>query len=96
MCRSMITVLLLSALSVASGCSSSGRNSGAEKSDAQAASVECVSYERELRACLSAVGAPVKAADAFAASLSQRDEAARLRMESECARSRVSLRASCK
>jgi hypothetical protein len=95
MCRATMTFLLLGALSLAPACSSS-KTAGSEKSDAKAATVECVSYERELRACLAAVGAPVAPADAFAAALSQRDEAARLRLESECARNRVSLRATCK
>ena len=92
----MIRALLYCApLSFALACSG-GRASAPETRDSGPPLVECTSYERELRACFAAVGAPSLAADTLAATLSQRDEAARLQMESACARDRVRLRTSCK
>jgi hypothetical protein len=82
-------------LSFALACSS-GRPADLEKPDASPLLTECASYERELRACFAAVGAPSLAADTFAATFSQRDEAARLRMEGACARDRARLRLSCR
>jgi hypothetical protein len=74
----------------------SGRAAEPEEHEQQAPLVECTSYEQELRACSATVGGPTIAADTLAATLSQSDEAARLHMESACARDRLRLRASCK
>ena len=90
--RSAPLCLLLALLMPA--CSGSSR--ATEKVEKKAVSVECAAYERELRGCLSAAGAPVTPADTFAAALAEKDEPARLQLEAECARNRVSLRASCK
>ena len=75
-------------------CSSS--HTSDRKPEPDTKPTECASYERELRACVGAVGAPPVAADSLAATLSRSDEPARLRMESACARDRIRLRASCK
>ena len=82
-------------LSFAFACGS-GRTADLETRDSSPPLVECTSYERELRACFAAVGAPSVAADSLAATISQSDEAARLRMESACASNRARLRVSCK
>ena len=58
---------------------------------------DCTAYANALRACFSSTGAPTRSADELAASaLAPRDETTRARMNTECARDRVELRAACK
>ena len=83
------------ALCFTAGCSG-GSSAKPQEKGSRERLAECPSYERELRACSAAVGAPPVAADTFAATLAKSDEAARLRMEGACARDRARLRASCK
>jgi hypothetical protein len=90
-----LPALLAATLGLACSGRSADPQKGAEKG-AQEATPECVSYERELRACSAAVGAPPIAAETIAATLSRSDDVARLHMEAACARDRVRLRASCK
>ena len=91
--KNNITVFLLIGSTLACG---GGRPSERERAAPKAAPEDCASYERELRACLTAFGAPATGADSFAATFSSQTDLARLEMEGTCARNRAQLRTACK
>jgi hypothetical protein len=93
----LLTRLLFCSLTLGPAVACSGHGADdVQATDQPSSLIECTSYERELRACSAAVGAPAAAADSIAATLSHSDAATRLRMETACARDRDRLRASCK